>query len=131
MKDPFRKPPVNAGSGVVCVDFDGTLFPYRPLYELNPPINGAVEAVRWMKSQGYKIVIFTSRCSTTWCEQSGESLAANLVWVIDRLIENGIPYDDITAEKVPAEFYIDDRAIEFRGDWNEVLERMKSERRVH
>ena len=84
-----------------------------------------------MKSQGYKVVIFTSRCSTTWCEQSGESLAANLVWVIDRLIENGIPYDDITAEKVPAEFYIDDRAIEFRGDWNEIMNRLKAERRTH
>jgi hypothetical protein len=35
-------------------------------------------------------------------------------------VQNNIPYDMITAEKVPAEYYIDDRAIAFRGNWLQV-----------
>jgi len=109
-----------AGNGVVCVDFDGTLFPYRPLYEQNPPMPNAVETMWWLKSQGYKIVIFTSRLSPSWLEESGESEQRSLGWVEGLLVQNNIPYDMITAEKVPAEYYIDDRAIAFRGNWLQV-----------
>jgi hypothetical protein len=109
-----------AGNGVVCVDFDGTLFPYRPLYEQNPPMPNAVETMWWLKAQGYKIVIFTSRLSPSWLEESGESEQRSLGWVEGLLVQNNIPYDMITAEKVPAEYYIDDRAIAFRGSWLQV-----------
>ena len=109
-----------AGNGVVCVDFDGTLFPYRPLYEQNPPMPNAVETMWWLKAQGYKIVIFTSRLSPSWLEESGESEQRSLGWVEGLLVQNNIPYDMITAEKVPAEYYIDDRAIAFRGNWLQV-----------
>jgi hypothetical protein len=40
--------------------------------------------------------------------------------VESHLIQYNIPYDTITAEKVPAEYYIDDRAIAFRGSWLQV-----------
>jgi hypothetical protein len=109
-----------AGNGVVCVDFDGTLFPYRPLYEQNPPMPNAVETMWWLKAQGYKIVIFTSRLSPSWLEESGESEQRSFAWVEGLLVQNNIPYDMITAEKVPAEYYIDDRAIAFRGSWLQV-----------
>ena len=109
-----------AGNGVVCVDFDGTLFPYRPLYEHNAPLPDAVETMWWLKKQGYKIVIFTSRLSPSWLDESGETEDRSLHWVESHLIQYNIPYDIITAEKVPAEYYIDDRAIAFRGSWLQV-----------
>ena len=109
-----------AGNGVVCVDFDGTFFPYRPLYEHNAPLPDAVETMWWLKKQGYKIVIFTSRLSPSWLDESGETEDRSLHWVESHLIQYNIPYDTITAEKVPAEYYIDDRAIAFRGSWLQV-----------
>jgi hypothetical protein len=35
-----------------------------------------------------------------------------------------IPYDFITMIKVPANAYIDDRAIRFTGDWNYVMKEL-------
>jgi hypothetical protein len=112
--------------GVVCVDFDGTLVPWGPL--MNPesqPLPGAVEAVQKMKNAGWRILIYTSRLSPSWHSASGEKYEEQLQYVVDTLNRLGIPFDGITAEKVPAEAYIDDRAIEFTGDnWPEIAERM-------
>jgi hypothetical protein len=113
----LKKIEMTAGNNVACIDFDGTLFPFRPLYEHNDPIQGAVEAMWWLKSLGYKVVIYTSRLSPSWLSESGESFDKSYRWVEDRLTEFNIPYDDITAEKIPAEFYVDDRGIAFRGSW--------------
>ena len=38
----------------------------------------------------------------------------------------GIEVDGVTAEKLPAVAYVDDRAVEFNGVWNsELLSRIK------
>jgi hypothetical protein len=118
---------------VLCIDFDGTLFPWEPLDGRSPPLPGAVRAVIAFKNAGYRIVIFTSRLSKTWwaaevpyskglplpefASKVIEFGAAQRALVVDRLVRHGIPYDEITAEKIPAEYYIDDRAIAFDGDW--------------
>jgi hypothetical protein len=56
---------------VLCVDFDATLFPWGELNSNEPPIQGAVQAVRAFKDAGYKIVIFSSRMSPTWWAAEG------------------------------------------------------------
>lgn len=122
-------PPV--GKKVICVDFDGTLFQWGDLYEKMPPFQGAVEALRKMKAAGYEIVIFTSRMSPTWWVAEGMELKQAMVeqraFCEKRLNDFGIPYDRITAEKVPAIAYIDDKAIEFKGEpfsWREIVKRL-------
>jgi hypothetical protein len=94
-------PPVAAGT--VCVDFDGTIFPF-----------GAVSAVKQLKDRGYRIVIFSSRFSRTWHEHEGwdheVALAEQKRLVAKALDAHGIPYDDMTAEKIPALAYFDDKA---------------------
>lgn len=125
-------PPV--GQKVICVDFDGTLFQWGDLYEKLPPFNGAVDAVRAFKKAGYEIVIFTSRMSPTWWEAEGMDLkkafTTQQTFCSKRLDDFGIPYDRITAEKVPAEYYIDDKAIEFTGQqfsWKQIKDRVLGE----
>lgn len=112
--------------GVLCVDFDATIVPWGPLF--NPKaeaLPGAVEAIRELHGSGWKIVIFTSRMSQSWHQSSGERANEQYAYVSSTLIRLGIPYDKITAEKVPAEAYIDDRAIEFTGDnWPQIAERI-------
>jgi hypothetical protein len=126
--------------GVLCIDFDGTLFPWEPLDGKSPPMLNAVETVNAFVKAGYNIVIFTSRMSETWWR--AEIPRADGMSIFDwqhqyrafgleqlKLVENrlrnfNIPYDRITAEKVPAEFYIDDRAIPYEGDWSAIQQRV-------
>lgn len=110
---------------VALIDFDGTIVPWGPLMGQKDPLPGAVEGIRYLAGLGYTIVIFTSRLSKTWARSvvgdGGAAITAFLneqeEYVREHLIRHRIPFSYITAEKVPAEFYIDDKAIGFRGNW--------------
>lgn len=114
---------------VAAIDFDGTIVPWGPLMGDKDPEPGAVEALRAIKAAGYHIVIFTSRLSKRWAR----SVVGDEPWrvtvflneqeeyVRSTLTRHDIPFDEITAEKVPAEFYIDDKAFRYEsGDWRTV-----------
>jgi len=133
MKDDM--PPV--ARGIICVDFDGTIFPWGSLSPIDrEPYPGAVDTIKAFKHAGYKVMILTSRLSKTWhtaeipytsewkvtewAKAVSDFEAEQYHLVVDALNRNGIPFDGVTGEKIPAEFYIDDRAIEFHGDWADV-----------
>ena len=107
-------PPV--ANNVVLVDFDGTLFPFGGLNDEDArPLAGAAAAVRELRNRGYYIVIFTSRMSPRWwMSEAGEEYldfgVAQRDYVRRMLDKHDIPHDEITAEKVPAEAYFDDKA---------------------
>lgn len=106
---------------VVAIDFDGTLYPWGELFSEDAPLPGAVEAMQKFRDNGFRIVIFTSRLSPTWLEAEGQSEVAQYDYIASMLTRDGIPFDAITSEKVPAVAYVDDRAISFEGDnWREI-----------
>ncbi len=117
-----------SAGGRLGVDFDGTLFPFGKLFDADlQPFSGAAEAVRNFKQRGYTIYIFTSRLSETWWTAEGKGVQfgrQNLDYVKAKLDEYGIPYDSIGAEKIPCEWYIDDRALNFNNNWQEIQERI-------
>jgi hypothetical protein len=101
------------------VDFDKTIRPWGDLISWESPLPGAAAAVRDLKAAGYEVVILTSRLSPTWwaaevvrrggsAELFGGEQAA---YVQDYLIENEIPFDAITCEKMPGLVFFDDTAI--------------------
>ena len=110
-------PPV--ARGIVCVDFDGTIFPFGDISVTGEPIEGAAEAVRTLKSLGYTIVIFSSRFSKSWHDHEGwdhaEAMEEQLHLVRAALLIYGIPWDRMTAEKIPAVAYFDDKAYRAAG----------------
>jgi hypothetical protein len=122
----------------VLVDFDDTIIEWGPLMgEGKEPKPGAIEALKTLDDRGYIIVIFTSRMSRKWARSvlddptirstpSTESevddfLAGQYEYVTRFMNKHGFQPAAITAEKVPAMAYIDDKAIGFRGDWEAVL----------
>lgn len=110
---------------LLMVDFDKTIVPWGPLMEPKDPLPGAVDAIKALVARGYRIGIFTSRLSQSWLlsafgmvEFKHEEQEAYVRETLDRA---GIPYEFVTAEKLPAEAYIDDKAIFFNGDWQDAL----------
>lgn len=111
---------------VVCVDFDATLFPWGPLMNKDAqPLPGAAEAVNAFADNGWRVVIFTSRMSPSWLTFAHEDEYTQRAYVAYMLNKYSIPFHEITAEKVPAQAYIDDKAIEFNGtNWPQIQERV-------
>lgn len=83
-----------------------------PEYKLLKPISGAREFLDQLEFDGWKIIIHTSR---PWSDYD----------LIERwLIKYKIPHRRIVCGKLLAKYFVDDRAISFRGDWLEVYKQI-------
>lgn len=94
------------------IDFDDTIASNSsfPDYIPGAPLPGAVQAINDLASLGYKITIFTAR---PWFDYSN----------IEAYCKHyGIPVRRIICGKPLLRFMIDDKAVEFRGDWDKSLE---------
>lgn len=98
----------------IGVDLDGTLAQTEyPDFKLEYPIGGAVDAVRKLHDEGWKITIFTAR---PWSDYQK----------IEEWLDSwAIPHRRIICGKPLFKYLIDDRNIEFNGNWTEVLEKVK------
>ncbi len=104
------------GTKYVCVDLDGTIAHYQEWKGetyFGEPVDGVQEALSRLRSAGWKIIIFTTR--------------GNSQLVVDYLNSHSIPFDFINHNpdqppntfqgKPYAEAYVDDRGIQFNGNW--------------
>jgi len=114
----------------ICLDFDGTishwLWPNTGEIQL-----GAIEAINKLKQLGFKIVI--SSCRTNSEINFGRTKEQVKV-MKNYLNEHKILFDrvdDGKSGKPIADFYVDDRSLEFcpeRGkNWDYIYNRIKSE----
>lgn len=94
----------------VAVDFDGVIHSYTsPWVDAvtipDPPVEGAIE---WLNeiADHFSVVIFTTRGKTA------EGRFAVLVWLRERGFTRAAA---VTAMKVAALVYLDDRAVRFEG----------------
>jgi len=86
-----------------------------PNFELTTPLKGAKDALVSLAKDGWKITIYTAR---PWADYSK---------IEHWLDEWKIPYRRIVCGKILVRFMIDDRNLEFRGDWTEMLDRLEGE----
>lgn len=109
----------------VAIDLDNTILKYKGWKGSShflEPKEGAREAIKKLKDMGFTIIIWTCR--------SNEDEVARALQDYD------IPFDHInenpygppnTSNKIYADYYIDDRAIEFKDNWQEIVGRLEEE----
>jgi hypothetical protein len=99
----------------ICLDFDGVIHSYRSGWcgsEVipDPPIHGTQAAISRLRKR-FRVVVHSSRCAT---EAGYQAVKA---W----LLKHGVEVDDVCRFKPPAAIYVDDRAVPFRGDWQQTI----------
>lgn len=96
------------------IDFDGTIaYSEYPTFEIKDPLPGTIEALHKLHADGWKLTIYTAR---PWVDYQK---------IEDWCNQHNLPIRRIICGKPLFKYMIDDRNIEFRGDWNEVLEKIK------
>ena len=103
----------------VVFDFDGVIHSYTSGWKgesviTDPPVPRIKEAISDIRLAGYEVVVVSTRCATK------EGHGAVRGWLID----NEIEVDAVKTEKPPAVVYIDDRAICFDGNPDNLLNKI-------
>ena len=98
----------------ILFDLDGVLNTYDGKYDKNyiPPIKDGAYKLFKELSENYKIVIFTTR----------NSLIASK-WIIENGLDEYV--ENVTNVKEPAYLIIDDRCINFNGNYEELKSKIK------
>ncbi len=103
----------------VAVDFDDTLVCYDEHGGMYPAPN-ARESLLRLRKMGCKVIIYT--CRTTVARSKG-SLESEIDFISNVLEEFDFHYDEIfIGDKLIADIYIDDRAVPYRGDWDDTAD---------
>lgn len=103
----------------ICFDLDSTLVT-DPVetgdYCTVQPINKNIEFLRFLKSLGHEIIIYTARRMKTHQGNVGKLMKDIGKITLDTLDKFDIPYDEIYFGKPFADYYIDDKAINVYSD---------------
>jgi len=108
-------PPI--AEGVVLVDFDGTIAPFGFLFDYPKPLPGVVDFMQKLAKADYRAVIFTSRLSTKWLKSVGQTKQQHIEYITSYCQKYNIPFNAITAEKIPCVAYYDDKAVRVTNNW--------------
>ena len=102
-----------------CFDLDNTLisFPKKTGdYSSVVPIKKNINMLKFLKSLGHTIIIYTARRMRTHNGNNGKILADIGPITFNTLHKFDIPYDEIYFGKPYADFYIDDKAFNANSD---------------
>lgn len=110
---------------IIAVDIDGTLCTWHPQdYELAEPFTDKISIIAGLSEAGHCIWIYTGRGSSL-----GSAEAASEKWgkiTEDQLKRWGVPYERLIFGKPMFDVLIDDRAINFDGDWADGIKSIES-----
>lgn len=115
----------------IVMDVDGTLCPVKQeneRYSDLEPIAAIVDKLKWYESQGFYIILYSSRNMNSHDGNVGRIVATTGKQMMEWLDRHKIPYDELHLGKPwPGRggFYVDDKAIrpdEFlRLSYNEIM----------
>jgi capsule biosynthesis phosphatase len=98
----------------ICFDLDNTLVSYPKIpndYTSVEPIQKNIDFLKYLKSFGHTIIIYTARRMKSHSGNVGKIMADVGIITFKTLIRFNIPYDEIYFGKPYANVYIDDMAL--------------------
>jgi len=111
---------------VCCIDFDGTIcdFAYP---EMGEPKKGVKGALQRFKELGYEIHILSCRTNPE-LKKNPIDRREQVRMMESYLKKHEIPYDLFLNEFKPlAVYYIDDRGMAFKDNWDEIVKEIENE----
>ena len=108
----------------ICFDLDNTLVTFPKItgdYNTVEPIIKNINYLRYLKSFGHTIIIYTARRMKTHKGNKGKVMADIGKITFDTLEKYSIPYDEIYFGKPQADVYIDDLALNCFDDMEKDL----------
>ncbi len=107
----------------IAIDFDGVLHNFdKGFYDgtcYGEPIEGSIEALKKL-SKKFNVIIYSSKCLPDRPLVEGLTGKEHIIQWLQK--HDALKYiKDITHIKVRAKYYIDDKAIHFNNNWNEIL----------
>lgn len=100
----------------VCIDIDGTISRYIEWVDsktFGEVLPHCAETIHHLKADGWYVIIYTTRADKNEIRKFLEK--HNIPF--DAINENPNQPDNATGGKLFADVYVDDRAIQFDGDW--------------
>ncbi|MCU1285910.1 MAG: Haloacid dehalogenase domain protein hydrolase type 3 [Acidobacteriales bacterium] len=108
---------------LIAVDFDGTIVEHM-FPAIGPLKAGVKEALTRFRELGYELIIYSCRGSKWYPEvYPPEQTARCFKEMVEFLHANEIPFDmvdDGELGKPFADYYIDDRAVRFENNWDQI-----------
>lgn len=114
----------------ICFDIDNTLLTYPKVkgdYSTCEPIPEAIRFLRFMKSLGNEVILYTARRMRTHQGNVGKVVSDIAEVTIESLNKFDIPYDEIYFGKPYANCYIDDLAVNPKASLEKQLGYYKTE----
>jgi capsule biosynthesis phosphatase len=108
----------------VCFDLDNTLVTYPKItgdYTSVEPIHKNIKFLKYLKSFGHTIIIYTARRMKTHKSNIGKVMKDVGIITFETLNRFNIPYDEIYFGKPYANVYIDDLALNAYNDLEKSL----------
>ena len=109
----------------IVIDFDGTIvddmFP-----DIGDPKDGVIEALNKLKEAGFKITIHSCRTGSYFKGLLPDNQSENITKFMEY---HKIPFDQIWIPDKPiAAAYIDDKAIKYENNWDEIANNLTRKR---
>lgn len=103
---------------ILCLDFDGVIHQYTTPWTSSTVISDDIVDgfIEWANDakEYFKLVIYSSR------SKDATAIEAMKNWIVTQYKKSNFQIPDFifASEKPPAFLTIDDRAIQFNGEWN-------------
>ncbi len=89
------------------------------------PKPDAIEILKKLKADGHYIIIYSSRHMLTCNNNIGQIIAKQAHIFYEWFKKYDIEYDELVLGKPLADVYIDDKAIKYKQNWNEIYKQLK------